>query len=317
MADVGALTGDQSYVDALDALWDDVVSRKLYLTGGIGARRDGEAFGDRTSCRTRRPTPRPAPRSPTRCGTTACSSCTATRSTSTCSSASLYNGFLSGVARRRAVLLPEPARLRRSAPFNGWAEGAQPWFDCSCCPTNVVRLFPPLGGYVYAQRNRDPYVNLFITSQVTSEVSATAVTLAQETRYPWEGSIRITVTPAAPVDFALRVRIPGWLQDAPVPGSLYHYLSGAQAAPQLAVNGEPLAIQLDHGYAVIDRTWQSGDVVELQLPMPVRRVGTNPSVTENRGKVAVERGPSSTASRRSTMAARRLGTASPLAPASR
>lgn len=293
MADVAALTGEQSYIDAIDTIWADVVTSKLYLTGGIGARHEGEAFGEAYELPN------------------------ATAYNETCAAIaniywnqrlfqlhgdakyidvlerSLYNGFLSGVDfSGDRFFYVNPLEFDGSFRFNRDDSLVRmPWFGCSCCPTNVVRLFPALGGYIYAQRNRDLYVNLFITSQVTSEVSATAVTLAQETRYPWEGSIRITVTPAAPVDFALRVRIPGWLQDAPVPGSLYHYLSGAQAAPQLAVNGEPLAIQLDHGYAVIDRTWQSGDVVELQLPMPVRRVGTNPSVTENRGKVAVERGP--------------------------
>lgn len=293
MADVAALTGEQSYIDAIDTIWTDVVTTKLYLTGGIGARHEGEAFGEAYELPN------------------------ATAYNETCAAIaniywnqrlfqlhgdakyidvlerSLYNGFLSGVDfSGDRFFYVNPLEFDGTFRFNRDDSLVRmPWFGCSCCPTNVVRLFPALGGYIYAQSDRDLYANLFITSRVAAQVSATAVTLAQETRYPWEGSIRITVTPAAPVDFALRVRIPGWLQDTPVPGSLYRYLDGAEAAPQLFVNDVPVAIQQVQGYAVLDRTWQPGDVVELQLPMPVRCVDTDPAVAENRGKVAVERGP--------------------------
>ena len=121
--------------------------------------------------------------------------------------------------------------------------------------------------------------------------AGTAVTIAQETQYPWSGAVKITVDPAAAVQFALHVRIPGWAQGTPVPSLLYHYIGADHTAPTLTVNGATVEIQLVKGYASIDRTWQPGDVVELTLPMPVQRVETDAAVVENRGKVAIERGP--------------------------
>ncbi len=298
MADVAALTGEQSYIDAIDTIWEDVVTSKLYLTGGIGARHEGEAFGEAYELPN------------------------ATAYNETCAAIanvywnqrlfqlhgdakyidvlerSLYNGFLSGVDfSGDRFFYVNPLEFDGSFRFNRDDSLVRmPWFGCSCCPTNVVRLFPALGGYIYAQQGQDLYVNLFITSQTTAEVKTdgvnpTAVTVAQKTRYPWDGNIRIAVEPAAPAQFTLRVRVPGWAQGTPVPSSLYRYRDGQQAAPQLTVNGVEATIQLDKGYAVIDRTWQPGDVVELRLPMPVRRVETNPAVSENRDKVAIERGP--------------------------
>jgi DUF1680 family protein len=166
-----------------------------------------------------------------------------------------------------------------------------PWFGCSCCPTNVVRLFPALGGYIYAQVEDNLYVNLFVGSRTTVQLGGARVTIAQATDYPWRGDVRITVDPAFAASFTLRVRIPGWAQATPVPSSLYRYADGAEAGVELRVNDVPVAIHLDKGYACITRTWQPGDMVELRLPMPVRRVVSHEAVAENRGKVAVERGP--------------------------
>jgi uncharacterized protein len=293
MADIAALTGEQAYIDAIDTIWEDVVSSKLYITGGIGARHEGEAFGEAYELPN------------------------ATAYNETCAAIaniywnqrlfqlhgdaryidvlerSLYNGFISGVDfSGDRFFYVNPLEFDGAYRFNrDDSLQRMPWFGCSCCPTNVVRLFPALGGYIYAQGQQDVYVNLFITSHTTAMVGTTAVTIAQKTRYPWNGDVRITVDPAAAVGFTLRVRIPGWAQGTPVPSTLYHYIGGEHVAPQLAVNGAAVEIYLDKGYACIDRTWQPGDVVELSLPMPVRRVETNPAVVENRGKVAIERGP--------------------------
>ena len=293
MADVAALTGEQGYIDAIDTIWEDVVSSKLYLTGGIGARHEGEAFGEAYELPN------------------------ATAYNETCAAIaniywnqrlfqlhgdakyidvlerSLYNGFLSGTDfSGDRFFYVNPLEFDGVYRFNRDDSLVRmPWFGCSCCPTNVVRLFPALGGYIYAQEQQDVYVDLFITSQTTAEVGGTAVTIAQETRYPWDGSSKITVEPAAAVRFTLRVRIPGWAQGTPVPSTLYRYFESENPGPQLTVNGAPVEIELDKGFACIDRTWGSGDVVELNLPMPVRRVASDPGVVENRGKVAVERGP--------------------------
>ncbi len=293
MADVAALTGERSYIDAIDTIWEDVVTSKLYITGGIGARHEGEAFGEAFELPN------------------------ATAYNETCAAIaniywnqrlfqlhgdaryidvlerSLYNGFLSGVDfSGDRFFYVNPLEFDGVFRFNRDDSLVRmPWFGCSCCPTNVVRLFPALGGYIYAQNGEDLYVNLFISSVTTTEVGGTPVTVAQNTRYPWNGEVKISVDPAAATRFTLRVRLPGWSRGEPAPGTLYRYLLAEKAAPQLTVNGAAVEIQVDKGYACIDRTWQSGDVVDLALPMPVQRVETNPAVEENRGKVCIERGP--------------------------
>lgn len=293
MADVAALTGEQSYIDAIDTIWEDVVTSKLYITGGIGARHEGEAFGEAFELPN------------------------ATAYNETCAAIaniywnqrlfqlhgdaryidvlerSLYNGFLAGVDfSGDRFFYVNPLEFDGAFRFNRDDSLVRmPWFGCSCCPTNVVRLFPALGGYIYAQDGDDLYVNLFISSTTTTEAGGTPVTIAQSTRYPWSGDVRISVDPAAAARFTLRVRLPGWSRGEPVPGTLYRYLDAGNAAPQLTVNGAAVEIQFDKGYACIDRTWQSGDVVELALPMPVQRVAAAPAVEEDRGKVCIERGP--------------------------
>jgi DUF1680 family protein len=297
MADVAALTGERSYIDAIDRIWEDVVGSKLYITGGIGARHEGEAFGEAYELPN------------------------ATAYNETCAAIaniywnqrlfqlhgeakyidvlerSLYNGFLSGVDfRGDHFFYVNPLAFDGDYRFNRDDSLVRmPWFGCSCCPTNVVRLFPALGGYIYAQAGEEVYVNLFIASKTTFEAGGTTVNLAQETRYPWEGAVKIRVDPAQAAQFALRVRIPGWAQGVPVPSSLYHYVGGqgigGREEPQLTVNGERAALVMDKGYAVLDRVWQPGDVVELVLPLPVQQVSSHAAVEDNRGKVAIERGP--------------------------
>jgi DUF1680 family protein len=294
MADVAALTGDSSYIDAIDTIWQDVVAKKLYITGGIGARHEGEAFGEAYELPN------------------------ATAYNETCAAIaniywnqrlfqlhghakfidvlerSLYNGFLPGIDfSGNRFFYVNPLEFDGEFHFNRDDSLLRmPWFGCSCCPTNVVRLFPALGGYIYAQQEKNVYVNLFIGSKARLQVGTTALNLAQSTKYPWNGAVKIKVDPAKVIRFALCVRIPGWAQGEPVPSSLYRYLDTPdEQAVRLTINGEETPIRLNKGYARIDRTWQKGDLVELTLPMPVRRVVSNRKVVANRGLVAVERGP--------------------------
>jgi DUF1680 family protein len=295
MADVAALTGAQPYIDAIDTIWQDVVARKLYLTGGIGARHEGEAFGDAYELPNH------------------------TAYNETCAAIaniywnqrlfqlhghakyidvlerSLYNGFLAGVDfGGDRFFYVNPLAFDGEHRFNrDDSRERMPWFNCSCCPTNVVRLFPALGGYIYAQQDDRLYVNLFIASQTSLTLGGAQVTVAQKTDYPWSGAVHIQVDPDQPARFALGVRVPGWAQGMPVPSDLYHYVDGQEQdeAVRLTVNGETAPLHLQHGYAWIERAWQAGDMVELHLPMPVRRVESHAAVAENRGKVAVERGP--------------------------
>lgn len=305
MADVAALTGEQAYIDALGRIWDNVVSKKLYLTGGIGARHHGEAFGSNYELPN------------------------ATAYNETCAAIanvfwnqrmfqlhgdakyidvlerSLYNGFLPGIAfSGDRFFYVNPLEFDGTYEFNRDNSFVRmPWFNCSCCPTNVVRVFPSLGGYLYAQGNAPGndqgngaggerlYVNLFMGSQTTVEIAGTPIEITQETTYPWAGTIKLTVQPERATTFTLCLRIPGWAQGQPVPSDLYHYIDATMESAILTVNGATVALALHQGYATITRTWQLGDLVELVLPMPVRRVACHPAVHDNVGKVALERGP--------------------------
>lgn len=295
IADVAALTGDQAYIDAIGHIWDDVVTKKLHLTGGIGARKAGEAFGEAYELPN---------------GSAYLETCAAIANALwnhrmfllhgdagyiDVLERVLYNGFLSGVALSGdRFFYPNPLESDGVAKFNQGHNERAPWFGCSCCPVNVVRFIPSIAGYLYATRDDALFVNLFIGSQATARIGGTEVSLKQETRYPWSGSVKIHVDPAAPAAFQLRVRIPGWARNQPVPGDLYRYADAdaQDAVPALAVNGQSVALELENGFALIPRrTWQKGDAVTLELPMPVRRVLAHQAVKENRGRYAVERGP--------------------------
>jgi DUF1680 family protein len=292
MADVAALTGDERYVRAIDRIWENVVSSKLYLTGGIGARRQGEAFGADYELPNR------------------------TAYAETCAAIGnalwnhrlfllhgeagyldlleriLYNGFLAGVSMSGdAFFYTNPLESDGDYPFNEGGATRSPWFACSCCPSNVVRFLPSLPGYIYARRDDALYVNLYVAGRGLIRMGETAVQVRQETRYPWDGRIQITLEPERAAEFALCLRVPGWARNRPVPGDLYRYLPTAQPPVTLLVNRQPLSLDLESAFARIRRTWRSGDLVELTLPMPVRRVVCHEKVAENAGKVALERGP--------------------------
>jgi DUF1680 family protein len=292
MADVGALAGDEAYVRALGAFWDDVVSRKLYLTGGVGARPETEGFGAAFELPNR------------------------TAYAETCAAIAeamwnhrmfllsgdakyldileriLYNGLLSGVALDgERFFYPNPLAADGRESFNQGRKGRSEWFDCSCCPTNVVRFLPSIPGYVYAQRDRDLFVNLFVSGRGDMSLGDVRVKIRQETRYPWEGRVRITLDPSRAAEFAVNVRIPGWVQGRPVPSDLYRYLNAEAEAPQLAVNGQAVKVEPVRGFAVLRRRWKPGDTIDLDLPMEVRRVLSHEKVAADVGRVALERGP--------------------------
>lgn len=292
MADVAALTGDKAYIDALDRLWRNVVSRKLYLTGGIGARHAGEAFGDDYELPNR------------------------SAYNETCAAIAnalwnhrmfllhgdaqyidvlervLYNGFLAGVSLNGDTFFyPNPLACDGRHPFNHGSLERSPWFQCSCCPGNVVRFIPSIAGMIYASREDVGYVNLYASGTGVLALGGHRVQLRQHTDYPWSGDVAITVEPPVPAEFELRLRIPGWASGQPVPGDLYRYANPGQPHINVSVNNTPVAIKTDKGYAVLRRKWEPGDRIDLQLGMPVRRVLCHDQVRENRGCVALERGP--------------------------
>jgi DUF1680 family protein len=286
MADVAAHTGDASYVNAIDKIWDNVATKKLYITGGIGARRRGEAFGDNYELPN------------------------LTAYNETCASIgadywnhrlfllhadgkfidvmerTLYNGLISGVSLDgKSFFYPNP--LESDGKYE-----RSPWFGVACCPGNITRFLASVPGYVYAQRDDALWVNLYMASNAEIKLdNGRTVKIAQETRYPWDGAVKMTVNPDQKAALTMHVRIPGWARNTPIPGDLYSYADKSADKVSLKVNGKAVPIQVEKGYATLHRTWKAGDSIELNLPMPVRRVVANDQVAADRGRVAIERGP--------------------------
>ncbi len=292
VADVAALTGDQAYIDAIGRIWENIVTRKMHLTGGIGATRHGEAFGGNYELPNE---------------SAYLETCAAIANALfnhrmfllhgdgkyvDVLERTLYNGFLSGISQSGdRFFYPNPLACDGRRKFNQGELGRAPWFGCSCCPVNVVRFIPSIPGQVYAVRDDALYANLYVGGTGQARVAGRNVTLNQQTRYPWDGAVRIEVKPDKPGRFALHLRIPGWARGLPVPGDLYRYLDAKASGFSLRLNDKPVRSKLHKGYAVLDREWRSGDVVELDFPMPIRRVLANDKVEADRGRIALERGP--------------------------
>ena len=293
MTDIAALTGDSEYSAAVKVLWDNVVGKKLSLTGGIGARHEGEAFGDDYELPN------------------------LTAYNETCAAQALilwnhrmflltgearyidileralYNGFLSGVGMDgRSFYYVNPLACDGEYQFNlGTAMSRQPWYQTSCCPTNVVRLLPALSGYMYARRDRDIYVNLYAAGRAQWQCEGIDIQIEQATHYPWDGAITLDLTVSQPTAFALRLRIPAFARGQPLPSELYRYLPAAEDAIRLTVGADETPLQIQDGYALVSRRWEGKTRIVLRLPLPIRRVVANDAVDELRGKVALERGP--------------------------
>ena len=285
MADVAALTGDPTYVRAIDTIWRTPSAKKLYITGGIGASGVGEAFGSHYELPNM------------------------TAYNETCASIgmdywnhrlfllhgdakyidvmerTLYNGLISGVSLDgKTFFYPNPLESRGQ-------HQRSPWFGVACCPGNITRFLASVPGYVYAKAQDAVYVNLYVpgTGDIALDGNRT-VKLTQQTRYPWDGAVKITVAPEPAGTFAINVRIPGWAREEPVPGDLYRFLDTAPPAT-LKVNGAAVPMTIDKGYVRLSRAWQRGDTIELDLPMPVRRLVAHEKVADDAGRVALQRGP--------------------------
>ena len=293
MADVGALTNNVEYLEAIDRTWENVASKKLYVTGGIGATDSVfEAFGANYELPN------------------------LTAYSETCAAIgnvfwnhrlfllhgdakyvdvlerTLYNGLISGVSLKGDTFFyANPLESDGRTPFYEGTLTRKPWFECACCLGNITRFIPSLPGYVYAHRDDTLYVNLFGGNEAKTDMGARTVRIKQETLYPWDGAVKMTIEPDKSEEFDICVRIPCWARGNPVPSDLYQYLEESVDEVTLRVNGEPIPLEVEAGFAHIRRTWRRGDVIELDLPMPIRRVVANEKVVEDSGKVAVQRGP--------------------------
>ena len=285
MADVAALTGDQGYIDAIDAIWDNIVTKKLYITGGIGATSNGEAFGKNYELPNM---------------SAYCETCAAIGNVYVnhrlfllhgeskyydVLERTLYNGLISGVSLDGGgFFYPNPLESIGQ-------HQRQPWFGCACCPSNICRFIPSLPGYIYATKGADVYVNLFMSNTSNLNVNGKKVSLSQETRYPWNGDIAITVDNNKAGQWTMKVRVPGWVRGQVVPSNLYEYTDGKRLGYSISVNGEKVEGELVNGYFCIDRKWKKGDVVRVHFDMEARTVKANYRVEADRGRISVERGP--------------------------
>jgi DUF1680 family protein len=325
MADYAALAGDQRYLTAITKIWDNVVGTKLHLTGGCGARANGEAYGNDYEL-------------PHRCYNETCAAVaflfwnhrmflmTGDAKYMDVFERSLYNSVLSGVSLSGdRFFYPNPLEYDGQAKNNHGFAGRAPWFGCACCPPNVLRTLASLGDYVYAVQSNKVFINLYAQGEATATVAGNKVKLEQTTEYPWDGRIKLRVTPEKPGQFTLCLRIPGWVEGKPLPSDLYSYDDATPAKWTLKVNGKKVSLAsgkptpspskegsrnsdaspdvvpllgrdrggsvLKAGFTEITRDWKAGDEITLDLPMPVRRVAGNPKIAATRNQVALERGP--------------------------
>jgi DUF1680 family protein len=285
MADVAALTGDREYMEAIDRIWNNVVNKKIYITGGVGSTSSGEAYGDNYYL------PNMSAYNET---------CAAIANVFwnqrmfllhgdaryiNVLERSLYNGVLSGLGMSGdRFFYPNPLKSRGQHQRSAW-------FGCACCPSNLTRFIPSIPGYVYAVKDDDLYINLYISNKAEMTVAGELISVDQSSGMPWDGQTILTVNPESPVKFSLMARLPGWTGDEVVPGDLYNFADPVSGMPEISVNGKTVGYKSENGYAVIKRKWEKGDRVEIDFPMDVRRVKANGKVEADIGQVALQRGP--------------------------
>lgn len=285
MADVAALTGDTSYLHAIDRIWENVVTKKMYVTGGIGQTGGNEGFGKDYDL----------PNMSAYC--------------ETCASIAevflnyrlfllhgdakyidimervMYNAFLSGVSLSGDLFFYD------NPLESAGQHERQKWFGCACCPSNISRFLPSVTGYVYAHKGDDVYINLFTESETSFETTKGKITLTQKGNYPFDGESAIHVYPEYAGNRTIYIRIPGWARNEVIPGDLYEFADRNNEPVLIRINGEEVKFEIEKGYAILERRWQRGDSINLSLPMPVRKVIANEQVSEDRGKFILHRGP--------------------------
>lgn len=292
MADVAAMVGDKDYIQAIDKIWENVAHKKIYVTGGIGARHRGEAFGDDYEL------PNESAYNET-CA--AIANCMWNHRMFLLNGdakyydvleRTLYNGFLAGISMKgNEFFYPNPLACDAKYAFNQGSLSRKPWFDCSCCPSNIVRFLPSLPGYIYAVRDKDLYVNLYMSNEAVVHIGESDVQITQSSNYPWDGEIKIEVNPELESDFNIKLRIPGWSRNQAIPGNLYTYYEKSNKKIVGQINGEDIEIKIERGYLTIDRHWKKGDEIILNLPMEIRLVESHEKVEANKNRLAIERGP--------------------------
>ena len=286
VVDVATLMHDTAYFRAVERIWNNMANKKLYITGGIGSRSQGEGFGPEYELHNHN---------------AYCETCASIanvywnqrmfQATGSAQYAdllerALYNGVIAGVS-----LGGDRFFYDNPLESSGHDE-REAWFGCACCPGNITRFMASVPRYMYATQGRNLFVNLYASGHSHIQVGDASIELIQNTQYPWDGLLRFTVNPGEATSFALRLRLPGWATGTPVPGSnLYAFASGPETSWTLSVNGKDMHPEIQNGYLLIDRTWLPGDEVILSLPIEPRYIKAHPNVEANEGLHAIQRGP--------------------------
>ena len=291
MADIAALTGDEAYLAAVDKIWNNVVSKKLYITGGLGPGNGIEGFDKNYVL-------------PNNAYAETCAAIAnvywnhrmfllhGDAKYMDVLERSLYNNLIAGLSLEGdKFFYPNPLEFDGVSKFNQGADCRSPWFDCSCCPSNLSRFVPSVSGYMYAVNDDDLYVNLYASNQADIAFHEDHFKIVQTTNYPWSGEVVLDIENEQPMNANLMIRIPGWAMDAPLPSDLYAFKEKASQQTSIRVNGKPVSMHLQKGYAVVPGTWKKGDKVEIQFPMEVKSIVSHEKVEANVGKAAIQRGP--------------------------
>lgn len=292
VADVAALTGDSAMLAAIDKIWNNMVDKKYYVQGGVGALGDGERFGGNYELPNE------------------------TAYNETCAAIanvywnqrmfqlhgdtkyidvlerSLYNGLISGIGLDgKSFFYTNAMQVTNYNRPKGLEATRSGWFECSCCPTNLTRLIPSVPGYMYALQQDKLFINLFINSEASVTINNQPVSITQQNNYPWDGDLSFVVSPKKSTAFTVMMRIPGWAQNQAVPSTLYSFTAAGDKKVAIKINGVAVDYNMQNGYAVLNRTWKAGDKIEVALPMEVKRVVANQNVKDDIGKTALQRGP--------------------------
>jgi DUF1680 family protein len=284
-ADVAAAKNDSGYMKAMKQVWEDVVYRNMYITGGIGSSGRNEGFSEDYDL----------PNEQAYCET--CASVgmvfwnqrmnllTGDSKYADVLERSLYNGALDGLSLKGDLF------FYGNPLASSGSDSRSEWFGTACCPSNIARLVESVGNYIYTKSNNGLWINLFVGSTGSFLINNKKIQVKQETNYPWDGKVQIAVIPEKKTEFDLSIRIPGWAVNKPVPGDTYSYLNKSSETVSLTLNGMPVCYKVVNGYAVIRKLWKKGDVVLLDLPMPVQKIVAINEVKDNRNRVALQRGP--------------------------
>jgi len=204
----------------------------------------------------------------------------------------LYNGLISGVGLDgKSFFYTNALQVTKGFTHKDLEAGRSGWFECSCCPTNIARFLPSLPGYMYAKRDQDTYINLYISGTADLQIAGRPVKIEQQNDYPWNGLLTFHVIPQAEQQFTLRFRLPGWTKNEAIPSDLYSFKKASNKPVVIKVNGQPVKYQTEAGYALISRTWKPNDLVQMDLHMEVRQVVASRNLKDNIGKSALQRGP--------------------------